>query len=90
MIRDGQLSCRYYIRSCDLVRHFTDDVYMAGRLTQWVADGVNKSWYTGESEGNHIKPGRMTMYIASLHAFTGDAYKLKQMEARAIDAKSDQ
>lgn len=77
MIRDGVMSMRYYMRSCDLVRHFTDDVYLAGRLLQWMVDAFNH-----ETNGS-VKAGRMTMYIASLHAFVGDKFKLDQMVARA-------
>src|SRR5688572_16733541 len=38
LIRREQLWITYYIRSCDFFRHFADDVYMAMRLGQWVAE----------------------------------------------------
>jgi thymidylate synthase len=38
MARDGRLKIVYYMRSCDFLRHFRDDVYMAGRLCQWVCE----------------------------------------------------
>jgi len=86
MIRQGQLSCRYYMRSCDLIRHFTDDVYLAGRLMQWVTDQYNEAnreaQWTNEIPYQivpNLKPGLLTMYISSLHAFTGDQWRLKQM-----------
>lgn len=66
MIRDGRLSCRYYIRSCDYVRHFKDDVYMAARLMQWICDKIP-----------NIRPGQLLMYISSFHVFEGDVPKLK-------------
>lgn len=59
--RGGYLSCRYFIRSCDFLRHFRDDVYMAARLTQWIAN---------ELEG--VQPGNLNMYIGSLHIFEGE------------------
>lgn len=36
MVRDNQLHLWYHIRSCDYVRHFRDDVYLALRLALWV------------------------------------------------------
>lgn len=62
MQRRGELSLRYYLRSCDFVRHFQDDVYMACRLAQWVCEQVSHDWY----------PGRFVMHISSLHAFAQD------------------
>lgn len=58
--RDDYLHMSYYMRSCDLVRFFRDDVYMAGRLLQWVAHETG------------MRPGKMMMYIANIHAFEGD------------------
>lgn len=55
--REGRLKITYYIRSCDFRRHFRDDVYMAGRLCQWVADRVG------------AVPGNLVMHISSLHIF---------------------
>lgn len=70
LCRRGKLDIVYYIRSCDLLRHFTDDVYMAARLCQWVAERID------------VMPGNLVMYISSLHIFRGDyelvRYKLKQ------------
>lgn len=85
MIRDGQLSCRYYMRSCDLIRHFADDLYLACRLTQWIVDQVNDktnggSYIDGVNRpGLQLQTGRLVMHISSLHAFVGDAYRLKEL-----------
>lgn len=67
MIRNGELQITYYMRSCDLIRHFQDDVYMAGRLAHWVRDQLN----------NHLHNkvydvGELVMHIVSLHCFAGD------------------
>lgn len=67
MIRNDELQITYYMRSCDLIRHFQDDVYMAGRLAQWVRDQLN----------NHLHNtvydvGELVMHIVSLHCFEGD------------------
>jgi hypothetical protein len=68
LIRRGLLYCNYYIRSCDFVRHFKDDVYMAGRLMQWMV---------GQLSPEPVKLGDMTMFISSFHIFEGDVPKLK-------------
>lgn len=54
------LDCVYTMRSCDIVRFYRDDVYMAGRLLQWVCNAVG-----------HV-PGELVTHIANLHCFPGD------------------
>lgn len=71
MIRNGFLNCTYMIRSCDFMRHFVDDVYMAGRLMQWMSQQVNS--LTIEMT---ISPGTLTMHIMNLHAFETDKMQL--------------
>lgn len=58
--RNGRLKCVYYMRSCDFIRYFRDDVYMAGRLLQEVCRRVNAT------------PSRLIIHISSLHVFEGD------------------
>lgn len=88
MIRNQVLSMRYYMRSCDLIRHFTDDVYLAGRLMQWMAEEIRNRqcpYYQDLSavcDHEHLEVGQLVMHIASLHAFQGDKYKLDQIIAR--------
>lgn len=67
-IRRDQLHCVYYIRSCDFMRHFADDVYMAGRLTQWVAQRLER------------RVGELTMHVASFHIFQGDVPLLEMRQ----------
>ena len=40
LIRDGYIHITYYIRSCDFLRHFQDDVYLAILLAKHVRDKV--------------------------------------------------
>lgn len=63
MIRHNKLHVTYHIRSCDFMRHFRDDVYMAVRLGQWVRDKVDLGG---------IEMGELTMHIGSFHIFEGD------------------
>ena len=65
------LDMEYHIRSCDFVRFFKDDIYMAGRLLQHVADQVG------------VMPGALVMNIANLHLFRGD---LPLIDRWALDA----
>lgn len=72
MYRDKKLHTLYTIRSCDFMRHFQDDVYMAMRLAEWVA------WM---AFGPEATVGRFTMVIPSLHIFEGDIpILLRQVE----------
>lgn len=56
----GKLDCVYTLRSCDIVRFYRDDVYMAGRLLQVVTQ------YT------QMSPGKLVVHIDNLHCFPGD------------------
>jgi thymidylate synthase len=60
LLRDGKLKCTYYIRSCDFYRHFNDDVYMAGRLCQWIAEAIE------------AEPSYLVMHISSMHIFAAE------------------
>ena len=72
----------YYIRSCDLFRHFTDDVYMAGRLLQWVVGKLRERDINAHASS-------LIMHISSLHTFEGDDYKLKQLTDRLLDEEDN-
>lgn len=69
IMRDGQLSIYYPLRSCDYVRHFRDDIYLAIRLLLWVLDRCReinpKAW-------NDVTPGYYAMHCTSLHIFKND------------------
>lgn len=82
MIRPGRLyrgdllHCNYFIRSCDFVRHFRDDVYLAVRLAQWMT--VQLAVRKPRQTQDHVQPGELTMFMGSLHIFDGDVDKLKR------------
>jgi thymidylate synthase len=84
MIRDGELSCRYYLRSCDLYRHFSNDIYMTARLVQWMCGAVQVEAQNLSEFGigdislfPPVKPGRLLTVISSLHLFVNDVDKMK-------------
>lgn len=69
--RQGYLHLVYDIRSCDIVRHFQDDIYLAVRLQLWMLDELRKLDQTWK----HVKPGFFTMHVHSLHCFRNDVTK---------------
>lgn len=73
MVRDGRAHIWYPLRSCDFVRHWADDCYLAVRLLLWVIDRcrevVPEVW-------SGIVPGTYAMHCTSLHIFENDRIKL--------------
>lgn len=72
--RGDHLHIIYYIRSCDIIRHFRDDIYMACRKLHWalqiLKDRDPERW-------RKVKPGYFTMHITSLHCFSKEKGVLK-------------
>ena len=67
LLRNGLFHHTYYIRSCDFVRHFRDDIYLSLRLHLWVLEQLR-----GVGAWRDVKPGFFTMHITSLHTFVND------------------
>lgn len=61
------LSMTYMIRSCDLIRHFRNDVYMAVRLQQWMCDQLV------QTDGSAVEQGNLVMHMMNLHTMVGDS-----------------
>lgn len=66
--RGGLLHINYYLRSCEVYRHFRDDCYLTVRLLFWVLDELRKL----DPKWNEVKPGTYNMYITSFHCFVND------------------
>lgn len=81
LMTERSLDITYHIRSCDFMRHFRDDVYMAGRLCQWVVAYLNDNLEGGNEPW---LPGTLVMNMGSLHCFAGDRAKMEmdRMAAR--------
>jgi thymidylate synthase len=62
----------YHLRSCDIVHHFRDDIYLTVRLLLWVLDRARRidPWW------NSVAPGDYVMYIGNLHCFVNDWRRL--------------
>lgn len=81
IVRQGQLHIYYPLRSCDYVRHFRDDIYLAIRLLLWVLGECRRASPFWED----IVPGTYTMHCTSLHIFANDFIQLrKQYETKEI------
>ena len=74
MRRDDKLHIWYPIRSCDFIRHFRDDIYLACRLLLWVLDEVKRKDYDTWKD---VIPGNLTMNIYSLHVFAAEITSLR-------------
>lgn len=74
LLRENRLHVTYFIRSCDFLRHFRDDVYLAARLCQWVLEKVRWRDFDGADtqRWEDVKPGVLTMHMVSFHVFEGD------------------
>jgi thymidylate synthase len=72
ILRRGQLHCFYPMRSCDLLRHFRNDVYMAVRLTQWILEQLAEGYSSENWRWADTTPGLLTMHMVSLHVFEPD------------------
>lgn len=69
IVRKQRLHLVYYIRSCDMYRHFKDDIYLTLRLGIYIIGRCRK---LNPKTWNHIYPGDFTMHITSLHMFVND------------------
>lgn len=69
----------YPMRSCDFIRHWSDDCYLAVRLLLWIIERCrerNPIW-------NGIRPGSFSMHMTSLHIFENDMIALKRNRTAA-------
>jgi thymidylate synthase len=73
---EDQLELYYAIRSCDLYRHFINDLYLAIRLQQWVIDRIYKT------QNVIFYPGKLHMAIGSLHLFRADKHHIPELHSR--------
>lgn len=69
ILRNERLHCVYYIRSCDALRHFRDDVYLAWKLSQWI---ITRLLLNDPERYMKYKLGELNMHITSFHCFKGD------------------
>ena len=72
--RNEKLHVVYTIRSCDMFRHFQDDIYFTCRKAIWVLDELRKR----NDYWKQVTTGTMTMHIGSFHIFSAEKERLKE------------
>jgi len=83
IIRDGSLDMSYFMRSTDLLRHFQDDIYLAGRLMQWMVMRIND--VSDEMDYPYDTPlqvGNLIFHTANMHIFDGDVPLIEFWESQ--------
>ena len=74
MMREGSLDCFYALRSCDFIRHFRNDIYLAMRMTDHLLNHYLIG--SGDDEWEKVDLGRLHLQINSLHYHWGDEHHL--------------
>lgn len=70
MIRDNKLHCHYPMRSCDAVRHFHNDLYLANLLVLWMIKQLKIK---------NLEAGDIMFSCSSFHCFDNDRYTLNNI-----------
>jgi hypothetical protein len=81
LLRNNRLHLWYAIRSCDAVRHFRDDLYMACRLCQWVLNELSDRAALDDDPDEwgrwgDVEPGMLHFTAYSFHVHMGDRHLL--------------
>ncbi len=78
LLRNKKLHMWYEIRSCDAVRHFRDDVYLAARLQAWVIETLFERELRSDREQVwvDVDPGTLFFSAHSFHVHMGDYHHL--------------
>jgi thymidylate synthase len=74
IVRDDRAHIWYPLRSCDLLRHWADDCYLAIRMLLWITTECRSR---NPARWSCIVPGTYSMHMTSLHVFASD---LPEME----------
>lgn len=75
-IRNGaSIDCNYFLRSCDLTRHFANDAYFTNRLLNHVVQQVKLLGPANDYDAPFA--GTVTMFISNLHVFQGDMWRYR-------------
>lgn len=74
IVRDGAAHIWYPLRSCDFVRHWADDCYLAIRMLMWIVQHCRRLNYDKWGE---MRLGTFSMHCTSLHIFRSDMEGVK-------------
>lgn len=84
ILRGGYLHITYYIRSCDFLRHFRDDVYMALLLADHILHKLSS-----DQKWNRVQLGMFRMDIISLHVFANEYYLISKQYSDDRNKETD-
>lgn len=73
MLVGNALDISYQLRSCDLIRHFRDDIYLTVRLLLWMIDQLR---VLDPDFWSPVLPGTFSCGISNLHCFRNDYIQL--------------
>lgn len=73
IVRGDQLHCVYYLRSCDVMLHYQNDLYLTVRLMIWILEELRK---LNAETWDDVGVGTLTVHITSFHCFRGEFHKL--------------
>jgi hypothetical protein len=78
LLRGNQFHCWYEIRSCDAVRHFRDDLYLAARLVAHTLSELFEHELRSDDKQVwvDVNPGKLLFSCHSFHVHKGDAHLL--------------
>jgi hypothetical protein len=78
LLRGVQLHCWYEIRSCDAIRHFRDDLYLAARLVgRSIYTLLDKElWSDVDQVWFDVNPGNLYFTAHSFHIHKGDMHRV--------------
>lgn len=78
LLRSSHLHCWYEIRSCDAVRHFRDDLYLAARLVGHTIETLFEREVHSDREQVwvDVDPGMLLFRAHSFHVHMGDYHLL--------------
>jgi len=78
LLRGHELHCWYSIRSCDALRHFRDDLYLAVRLVAHTLSVLfeRELGSMNDQVWVDVNPGKLYFTAHSFHVHMGDYYNL--------------
>jgi len=78
--RDGRFHIFYCMRSCDFIRYFQDDAYLACRMARWVLSELKRKSHSWR----HTALGHLIMHIFSLHIGPGELSRVAREESYTV------
>lgn len=81
ILRHSELHCVYYLRSCDLINHWANDMYFTVRLMIWLLGRLREK---DRETWEDIPLGTLTTHTTSLHCFRANWHEVLQHNQRRL------